>query len=471
MKISRLTYGFLISFVIAVFLLQWWQSPHSVANLWFSISGAGICSVVMIFFRRREIGFLSLAICAGVSAAFIAVIHSAHVTTNRDIESFADGKKMTLLGRVADMPDRRPDVTKYKIQVTAITRGKVKKEVTGNVLVNDKNGWPRYRYGDQVKVSGTLEPPGKIEDFDYGAYLSLSDIYAIVPWGRIEAVPAAAKTGTISKIFSALFGLRETAEGWINRVQTEPHASLLSGLLTGSRRGIPENLTASFRTAGLSHIVAISGYNVTIILALLSGLLFWLPIKARFPFLLIGIVAFTIFVGAGSTVVRAAIMGILGLAALESGRLPAMRLSILWTAFFMLIFRPAFIWDDAGFQLSFLAVIGIAGLGAPLKKILNRVPESFGLRKALVATLAAQIATLPLTVFLFRQISLVAPFSNIIVAPLIPAAMLLGFIGAILGAVYWPLGLAVSYPAWAFLEIIIKIATWSAAIPWAAIKF
>jgi len=137
----------------------------------------------------------------------------------------------------------------------------------------------------------------------------------------------------------------------------------------------------------------------------------------------------------------------------------------------MLIFRPAFIWDDAGFQLSFLAVIGIAGLGAPLKKLLNRMPESFGLRKALVATLAAQIATLPLTVFLFRQISLIAPFSNILVAPLIPAAMLLGFIGAILGAVYWPLGLAVSYPAWAFLEIIIKIATWSAAIPWAAIKF
>jgi competence protein ComEC len=137
----------------------------------------------------------------------------------------------------------------------------------------------------------------------------------------------------------------------------------------------------------------------------------------------------------------------------------------------MLLYRPAFIWDDASFQLSFLAVVGITELSPLLKRLLKLVPETLGLKETLVATLAAQIATIPLTVFIFRQLSLVAPFSNILVAPLVPAAMLLGFIGMVLGAIYWPLGLAVSYPAWAFLEAIILIANWSSAIPFAAIKF
>lgn len=265
--------------------------------------------------------------------------------------------------------------------------------------------------------------------------------------------------------------VRFTFERAITRVLPEPHASLLTGLLTGGRSGLPQNLSNDFRTAGLSHIVAISGFNITIILTFLSSLLFFLPLKRRFWPLAIGITLFVIFVGASASVVRAGIMGILGLIAIQADRTAKPRQLILWTAFLMSMWNPLSLWYDAGFQLSFLATIGIAELGGPLKRLFRFAPESFGIRESLAATIAAEIATLPVSMLLFRQISLVAPLSNLLVAPLIPLTMLIGFIATLFGALYQPLGLLISTIAWGLLSLIIEIVHISASIPFAAIHF
>jgi competence protein ComEC len=272
-------------------------------------------------------------------------------------------------------------------------------------------------------------------------------------------------------MYRGLYGLRTWFETQVQRVFTEPQGSLLLGLLTGAQSGLPQHLSDSFRTAGLSHIVAVSGYNVTIVLLILSGLLCWLPVRKRVLPLVIALMAYGIMTGGSPPVIRAVIMGILGLVAIILGRQTVPRLTVLWTASMMVMMRPLAISDDVSFQLSFLAVIGLMELSPWLLKLLRNVPDTLGIRTSLAATIAAQIMTLPLTIFVFRQISLVAPFTNVLVAPLIPLAMLLGFIATLAGTLWLPLGMALGYPAWAVLELIILIAETGAKVPWAAIKF
>lgn len=471
MKASRISYGFLIAFILTIALGYFVTATNEI------LIGIGFVATMCFFSlfvaKKKNTLALLLSVLIGIMLATVVVKTSAHVTTNGDIEYYANGNSVTVHGKIVDAADIRPTVTKYTVMAEQLVDGEENAiPVSGKILVSDMGGWPQYRYGERITITGTLARPEPIEDFAYDKYLSVQGIYALMPRAKIEL----ADTGDIAaptmsdQFFRGLFAVRSRFESSINRILPEPHASLLAGLLTGSRRGIPEKLTDDFRMAGITHIIAISGYNVTIILTLLSGFLFWIPLKKRFPFLIAAIILFAIFVGGSASVVRASIMGILGLLALQTGRQTTARLSILWTAFFMLCWNPLSLWYDASFQLSFLAVIGITELSAPLKKFLRFVPDTLALRESLTATIAAQIATLPLTIILFKQISLIAPITNLLVAPIIPLAMLLGFIATIVGLLWLPLGLLVSYLCFALLHAIIWIANISAHLPLAVIS-
>ncbi len=483
MKTSRLSYGFLVAFIVTIGAERWY--PPSENTL--IVLGIFLAAMSIIFFmqsRKSAAGknarscamgcAMAVAIVLGIGVASIVVQHSMHITTPHDIEYYASDTAVTVHGRIVDTPDIRPTVAKYTLSADfLIEKNGEKIPVLGRVLINDTGGWPEYVYGDILLATGKLQRPIPIDDFAYDKYLSVSHIYSILPRAQVTVAGdnGYKKTNAIGWLLKGIYGLRTQFEHQINRLLPEPHASLLAGLLTGSRRGIPTHLTDDFRRAGITHIIAISGYNVTIILSLLSGMLLWLPLKKRFGFLIIGIILFTIFVGASASVVRAAIMGVLGLLALQTERQTTMRLSILWTAFVMLCWNPLYLWYDAGFQLSFLAVIGIAEFSDPLKKLFRHVPETLALRESLVATMAAQIATLPLTIILFKQISLVASLTNLLVAPLIPIAMMFGFFATIIGSMWTPLGLMIAYLDWGLLQAIILIAETCAHLPLAVITW
>ena len=269
-------------------------------------------------------------------------------------------------------------------------------------------------------------------------------------------------------IKSFLYTLKSRFEYQINRIFPEPHASLLAGILTGSRRGIPEHLLSDFNATGLTHIIAISGYNITIIMGIIASCLFFLPLRRRFIPTTIVIVLFTILVGAEASVVRAAIMGILGLIALHTGRQKESRLLILWTLFFMLAYNPKYLWYDAGFQLSFLAVIGLVELSPILAPYLKRVPRILSINESLQMTLAAQWFAIPWIAYLFGRISLISPLANILVALPVPLAMLFGFVGVTISFVSFPLGQIISYISWFFLEFIIQTAMYLSRVPFSS---
>jgi competence protein ComEC len=361
----------------------------------------------------------------------------------------------------------RPLVSKFVIGVDAILNADGSRiPVEGKVLLNDNGGWPEHFYGDEVRISGKLRKPEWIDDFDYPHYLELQGIRAVITRGTIQTE----KPADLSLI-GVLTHWRTKVENQVGMILPEPHASLLARLLTGSRRGLPDDVSDQFRTSGITHIVAISGYNITMILALLSSLLFWLPLKWRFWPLATGVILFTLFVGASPPVVRAAIMGILGLLALQANRLSVPRLTALWAAFAMLLWNPMMIWYDASFQLSFMALVGIMELTPLLKKLFDRVPNTLAIRDSLITTVAAQIGTLPISMIIFQQLSLVSPFTNLLVAPLVPIAMLLGFIAMCVSTLWLPLGLTVSYLAWAVLQCILWIGEFGSIVPLAAIRW
>jgi competence protein ComEC len=342
--------------------------------------------------------------------------------------------------------------------------------VTGSVLVEDFGGWPAYRIGDRIRATGTLEMPKPIEEFDYPHYLRLQGISSVVRRATIEASIAPSTPSYQIRLRQHL----QTSKLWflqrINRLFPEPSAALIAGLLTGDRRGFTKNTLEDFRITGLTHLIAISGTNVTIVLSVLGGLLFWLPLRWRFLPQVIALILFTLLVGASASVVRAAIMGILGLLALQCGRVADTRLAIAWTALCMAAWSPEQLWWDSGFHLSFAAVIGVTEIGPLLKKSLTRIPEAMGVRESLAMTLAAQIATLPISASTFGQISVVAPLSNTLAAPAVPIAMLLGFLGTLTSVVSFPLGQVVGFLGYGTAEWIIGVASLLAKIPYAAVQ-
>ena len=454
-------YAFLGAFIGSTFLLQWIQSDSYPASLWLAIL---FCFVNSLAFERTRRHAIPVAL--GITASLLSVQYSARKPGIMDIGLYANGNKYAVTGYIADDPDRRPMQTKYAVEAQSLMfESGITMPVRGKILASDFFEWPEFFYGDTVKVEGKLERPQMIGDFEYGKYLSRFGIFSIINFAKITPV----SSGGGNRFMSSIFAIKRGFEKRINRIFSEPHASFLAGLLTGSRRGIPDHLMDDFNTAGLTHIIAISGYNITIIISVITGLLFWLPLKWRFAPSVLAIILFTIFVGAGPAVVRASIMGILGLIALQTNRIAHSRLAILWTLSAMLTWNPKYLWYDAGFQLSFLAVIGITELSEYLDRFTKKIPAFLGMRSAFKMTIAAQIFAVPLIVLLFGRFSLIAPAANILAAPAIPFAMLFGFVGASVSFIYFPLGQLFAFAGWAFLEWIIIIARILSKIPFASV--
>jgi len=458
----HIAYFFLGSFLTTIFLLKWWQEVLYPRGLWILLGFIAINSLFLTTVRRPLV-----TVILGITCALLAVSRTTHIPTPETVDSFANSKRVTIQGIIAEEPDRRPMQTKYTIEVRTLKNASgTVVPVTGRTLVTDREQWPEFEYGDEVEVTGKLEKPGQIEAFQYDRYLSRYGIYSVMYFANIKHI----SSGHGNPFFALLFKVKQKFEYQINRLYAEPHASFLAGLLTGSRKGIPSHLLDDFQITGLTHIIAISGYNITIIISVIAGMLFWLPLRQRFLPSIVAIAAFTLFVGASAAVVRASIMGILGLLALQTGRQSHTRLAILWTLFAMLIWNPKYLWYDAGFQLSFLAVLGLTELSPHMERWFTKIPATLGIREALQITISAQIFAVPLIVLLFGRLSLIAPIANVLVAPAIPLAMLFGFVGTVLSWLWFPLGQLFAYLAWAFLQWIVLVAKVMAHVPFASVE-
>lgn len=355
-----------------------------------------------------------------------------------------DGGDVSVLGVICEEVDKR----RSSIKITVCTE-----ETYGKILVTLPK-YPNYEYGDKVQLKGNLQAPENFEDFSYQNYLARYDIYSVMYFPEISVI----SKNHGSLFFHFLFKVKVFFESRIEIIFPEPHSSLLAGLILGSRRGIPEDLMEKFNAVGLTHIIAISGYNVTIVIAAISGLFRFLRRKLRIIFSVLAILIFVFLVGCSASVVRAAIMGILALFAVWVGRKSEVGISLLFAAFLMTLFNPKILVYDISFQLSFAATIGLIYISPFLERVFKKVPSFFAVKESLVMTLSAQAATIPLILLYFGRFSLIAPLANVLVLPLVPFAMFLGFAAVLLDTVFLKfLSLIVGYVGWGVLEVIISI--------------
>jgi len=208
------------------------------------------------------------------------------------------------------------------------------------------------------------------------------------------------------------------------------------------------------------------GIHTTVICVLLSSLFLSLGFWRRQAFYLtiVGLLFFVLLTGAHASTVRAALMTGMVLLAQIIGRLTRPRQVISLTAFLMLVKDPSLLFHHIGFQLSFLAVIGIVYLSPYLKEKLRWLPE------IIVVSLSTQIAVLPLIFYYFKQLSLIAPLANLLVLPLLPFIMLIGFATVLIGAISTHLGIFFAWPVWFLLTYLIKIVELLARIPFACLS-
>src|SRR6185503_7337973 len=268
-------------------------------------------------------------------------------------------------------------------------------------------------------------------DDAFGVYLARIGAVGTLRADELEIRPAA------GSVAGRLEGLRRGAAEGLDRALPEPEAGLAAGVLIGLRDRVDRDLAAAFTSAGASHVVAISGWNIAIVASTLAAIAGGLRRRRRAILTAVAIVVYVAFVGPSASVVRAAVMAGVALLARELGRPGTAAAALGWAVTGLLIVDPAWV-DDAGFRLSVLATAGILAWGTSLtKRLAGTAPgrPRRWLAEILGVSLAAQAATTPIVLLDFGRLPLVAPLVNLIVVPLVPPAMAAGALALGVGVI------------------------------------
>lgn len=333
--------------------------------------------------------------------------------------------------------------------------------------------WIKPRRGQILVLTGKLQQPKSYEDFDYVSYLAKSGIHATMYFPKYsvpEEFPMSWSTRTWLWLTSQLAALRLSLTDAIARVVPQPESGYLTGILVGAKGVVSADIKDAFSRTGTSHILAISGYNITIVAAALMALLARLGRRWSYWLAVVGIILFTVMVGMGASVVRAAIMGIMAITAQRLGRTSSAGSAMALSAAAMCWFNPLLVRWDVGFQLSFLAFAGIVYVEPLIKPTLERWLKWKLLAGMLATTLAAQVLVLPILLYTFNQLAIYTLPANVLVLPLVPLAMALGFATAVAGLV-WPFaGALIAQSAWLVAAYQLGIVRFFASLPYAALE-
>lgn len=383
-------------------------------------------------------------------------------------------QKMEFSGIINKEPDSRQDKVRLEVKVVdGVVNGNLQK-LSGKVLVT-KFLYPQFEYGDKIRISCYLQQPEQIEDFAYDKYLARYDIYSLCYYPKIELL----EKDQGNFMLAGIYDFKNYFVNKLNLILPEPHASFLAGLLLGAKKSIPEDLKEVFNITGTTHIIAVSGYNVTIIAAflMLVAINIGLSRKKAFWLIILCLIIFAIITGLQASIIRASIMGGLVLLANYLGRLSKVKNILAFVCLAMLMVNPKVLVFDLGFQLSFLATLGLIYLNP----VLARFCKSEKLKKYksidviigdyFLTTMAAIIMTTPLILYQFGKISFVAPLANILILPFIPIAMLLGFIAGLCALLWLKLGWVFGWTVWLVLQYEILILEYLAGFDWAYYEF
>jgi competence protein ComEC len=324
-----------------------------------------------------------------------------------------------------------------------------------------------------VHISGKLEPPSDIQDqdgsphtrFSYPKYLSVSNIYSLISYPKIEIVesPKTSFKGLLYQFKNACIRI-------VTTTIPEPEAGVLVGILFGIKKAVNDEVIQAFITAGLIHIIVLSGYNIAIVVEGVARLFASLRRRWRFLLSYVAIYVFVIFAGAGSTVLRAGLMASIALFARQVGRSSSgIQVLILATAIIGL-YEPRMLLYDISFKLSLLATLGLMIFTPRLTTLFKKVPEKFAFREVVASTVATQIVVFPYLLYAMGRISFIGIIANSIIVPFVPLVMFLGCVMIIVGFIYQPFTIPISYITYGLVASIVWLAGIFSKVPFASIE-
>jgi len=466
MTASKIFLYFCLSFVIGIFINSFVKIPQ-LAMLGVLILSLILISVLWKYKKLTITGFCILFLVLGIWRSQ----NIGSEIRNNGLEKYNNlDQKITLIGIIDDEPDIKEKSIKLKVKSEKIEIGGESIKISGDVLLTIKR-YPEYQYGDKLKITGRLETPvADINEFDYKEYLKKDGIYSVMNWPEIELIGKGFGNPVMSILFSFKNIFKETAQRFIS----PPQEGFLEALIFGDENNISQEWKNKLNFTGTRHIAAVSGMNITIISALLLNFLlalgFWR--NQAFYFAIILLVLYILMIGAPASAVRAGIMGGLFMAAQHFGRLSVASRAVVFASAIMLFLNPLLLRLDVGFQLSFLAIIGMIYLQPIFSEFLKKIPnfQFFPLRATLSATLSAQIFTLPILIYNFGYIPLVSPITNILIVPFLAPITILIFIFVFGGMIFYPLGFLLSLLTWFSLTYLTKVIDIFSKFPFASLK-
>ena len=472
------------AWIMGLILAHHWLAPLGVEPL--SLVALSVLSLAASILWRQDRSMRLSGACA--LALLLGALRYQAALPNLDdanvVAHYNDSGWVTLEGIVRGYPDGRDTWTNLRLEAEGLEFEGNEQPVHGTVLVRAPR-FPEHHYGDRLRVSGLLQTPPEFEGFSYADYLARQGVYSFINRPQIEQI----ESGKGSPLWAAIYAVKDRAREAIGRLVPDPEASLLQGILLGIESGIPADLYDKYNTTGTSHIIVISGSNISFVSSLFALTFGRILGKRRAYWITIaGIVLYVLLVGADAAVVRAGIMGGLFVTAIYLGRRSTAYVALLASALVLTLINPLALWD-AGFQLSFAATLGLILFAPPIERLFEQgltrlVPQdrarwglSF-LNDALILTLAAQILTIPLVVYHFGRLSLVAPLANLLILPVQPPIMSLGAAAALIGGLafagplplFEPLARALAWVPWLCLAYTNAVVRWMARWPLASLE-
>jgi len=448
---------------------------YSAVFVCISFVSTGIVSWIVV--RRRY--FVS-AKNSALAVIFVVCIFGMSVGTGRTalwmsfnhagvLDSLVN-KKVSLSAIVVEEPQPSDSSSKIIVETLPNVASSTK---SAKVLVTGDR-YSTLAYGDEIKLFGKLAIPKPLEsssgDFAYDVYLARQGIFYTMTFPSVKIV-SHHKENIVREY---LINIKNSFLGKINELFSAPRSGLLAGLLVSGRSSLSKTEQTEFTQAGLIHIVALSGFNVTIIAQGLMAILIFLPKKLRLVIGAAGIIAFVTMTGFGATIVRAGIMALLVIAAALVYRTYHVGRALFTAVLCMTLWNPMVVFD-VSFQLSCIATFAVIFAVPPaLEKYaayIKFLPEKYLIRDTILGTAVIEIFLLPILLSTSGQISLVTVITNLLILPTLPVVMGFGFAATLVGYVHSMLALPLVAISNLMLDYILLITKFFAHIPFGVVMY
>lgn len=413
-----------------------------------------VCVLVTVVLKIKSYEKIIIIFIIGIT---LFVGHRAKMITESDLKSYV-GAQVQIHGVVVQQPILSAQRQRVVLKVQYLIQRQEVREVKGRVILS-LSKFEDLSEGDELELYGQLAAGETFDGFDYQAYLDSVGIDATLENPRL--IEKVVNTNLLLQVSNTLRDLIRTKA---LRLLPEPHASLLIGMLIGTKEQFTKDFATNLATTGTAHIIAVSGFNITLLIGLVMSVAGYIPRKMAFGLCVAILILFLTIVGFNNLpALRATIMGSVTLLGNNLGRKTNAAGILMLTLAIMLWLNPL-VYRSLSFQLSFAATLGLMTIA---KQLESWLPKFLGthIRAELGVTLAAIMATFPITFASFGKLSPYAPLVNLVVAPLVPIIMLAGFLMIICSLMSDVLAQVVAIAVWVPLDIMTRVINTFAQLP------